>query len=58
MKSGRFGALKLGRLGLSYSDAGTEDLDMLTTHETSSTKVATLKRASIRDLVNFIADEW
>ncbi len=58
MKSGRFGALKLGKLGLSYSDAGTEDLDVLTTHETSSTKVATLKRVFFRDVVNFIADEW
>ncbi len=40
MKSGRSGALKPGRLGLSCkankcSDAGTGDLGMLTTHETA-----------------------
>ncbi len=44
MKSGRSGALKSCRLGLSYeasecSDARTGDLDVLTTHEKSLMKM-------------------
>ncbi len=49
MKSGRSGALKLGKFGLSCkahkcNDAGTRDLGVLLTHETTPINTTSLRR--------------